>query len=232
MITQFDRNKPVKNLPDAYYKAATSNNAKLLDIEYDAVGVLRNEVNAIYDSLDIYKAYGKTLDMYGEIFGQLRGKATDEQYRILIKNRIIRNFCNADYNSLVNAICATFNCGITDIQLTELDDPCKLRLEKLPITKLVESNIDINTAVQIVQGLMPAGVQMEAIDFTGTFEFSGGIELIYDEATGFADDNQTIGGYLGLMAGSNTSQDTGWLDGSYTAVLGKAVIGRMRLGES
>lgn len=232
MITQFDRDKPVKNLPDAYYKAATSNNAKLLDIEHDAVGALRSAANAIYDSLDINKAYGKTLDMYGAMFGQLRGKATDEQFRILIKNRIIRNFCNADYNSLVNAICATFDCGLSEIRLTEMDEPCKLRLEGLPISKLTESNIDVNTAVQIVQGLMPAGVLLEAIDFTGTFEFAGGTELVYDEASGFADDDQTIGGYLGLMAGSNTSDDAEWLDKSHTAVLGKAIVGWMRLGES
>lgn len=232
MITRFDRDRPVKNLPDAYYKAASSNNAKILDIEHDAMGILRESVTAIYDSLDIDNAYGKTLDLYGEMFGQVRGAASDEQYRVLIRNRLIRNFSNSDYNSVVNAICVTFGCTPSDILLTELDEPCKLRLEGLPISKLTESNIDINTAVQIVYGLMPAGVLLEAVNFSGTFEFAGGTELVYDAAKGFADDEQTIGGYLGLMAGSNASNDAGFVDQSHTAVLGKAILGAMRLGES
>lgn len=232
MITHFDRDKPVKNLPDAYYKASSSNNAKILDIEHDAMGILRDAATAIDDSLDIDNAYGATLDLYGEMIGQDRGKTTDEQYRVLIKNRIVRNFSNADYNSVVRAICSTFSCEPTDIVLTELDEPCKLKLGGLPISKLVESNIDIDTAVQIVYGLMPAGVQLEGVDFSGTFEFSGGTELVYDENTGFADDELTIGGYFGLMAGSNASENTDWLDKSQTAVLGKSILVWMRLGES
>ena len=201
MITHFDRDKPVKNLPDSYRKDSASNNAKILDIEHDAMGALRDAVSAVYDSLDIDKAYGATLDRYGEMLGQDRGITTDEQYRVLIKNRIARNFCNADYNSVVRAICATFACEPTDIVLTELDEPCKLRLEGLPISQLAESNLGIEAAVQIVFGLMPAGVQLESVDFSGTFEFSGGTELVYDEESGFADDDLTIGGYLGLLAG-------------------------------
>lgn len=232
MITHFDREKLVKNLPDAYCKAATSNNAKILDIEHDAMCDLRNAVTAIYDSLDIDNAYGATLDLYGAMLGQARGVTTDEQYRVLIKNRIIRSFSNADFNGIVRAICVTFSCEPTDIALAELDEPCKLRLEGLPISKLMESNIDIDTAVQIVYGLMPAGVQLEGVDFSGTFEFAGGTELVYDENTGFADDARTIGGYLGLMAGSNASENTDWLDKSHTAVLSKSTLGWMRLGES
>lgn len=230
MITQFNRDKPERNLPDAFNKAATSNNAKLLNIEHDAVNVLREAVNAVYDSLDIDTATGATLDLYGAMFGQIRGSTSDEQYRILIKNRIIRNFCNADYNSLVNAICVTFGCTPSEILLIELEEPCKLRLEGLPISKLTESNIDIDTAVQIVHGLMPVGVLLESVDFTGTFEFSGGTELVYDEAAGFADDAQTIGGYLGLMAGS-AGTDGEWVDKTSTAVLGKAILGQMVLGQ-
>lgn len=232
MITRFDRDKLVKNLPDAYCKAATSNNAKILDIEHDAMCALRNAVTAIYDSLDIDNAYGATLDRYGTMFGQTRGATTDEQYRVLIKNRIIRSFSNADFNGIVNAICVTFSCDPTDITLTELDEPCKLRLEGLPIYKLTESNIDIDTAVQIVLGLMPAGVQLEGVDFSGTFEFSGGTELVYDKDKGFADVDLTIGGFLGLMAGSNSNDNADWLDKSHTAVLGKAVLGWTRLAEN
>lgn len=199
MITHFNRDFPAKNLPDAYVKNQESNNAKILEVEKSAVDKLREAVSAIYDSLDIDKAYGKTLDLYGDMIGQERGMATDEQYRILIKNRMIRNYSDADYNSIVIAICATFNAKPSEIVLTELDEPCKVMLEGLPIAKINEANIDIGTAVMIVNGMLPAGVFMKSIELSGTFEFSG-IDLEYDEEAGFADEAQEIGGYLGLIS--------------------------------
>ncbi len=205
MITQFDRDRLEKNLPDAYRKTADSNNAKILATEKSATDSLKEAVSALYDCLDIDRASGKTLDLYGEMLGQLRGVSTDEQLRVLIKNRIHRNFSDADYNSVVRAIASTFGCKPSEIVLTELDEPCNVMLEGLPISQINESGIDIDTAVQIINGLLPAGVYMVAMSFSGTFEFSD-TELEYDEAAGFADEAQTIGGYLGLVsdnAGSN-----------------------------
>lgn len=204
-VTQFDRERLEKNLPDAYRKTADSNNAKILNTEKSALDTLREAVSALYECLDIDKASGKTLDLYGEMLGQLRGVSTDEQLRVLIKNRLARNFSDADFNSVVKAIASTFGCEPSDIVLKELDEPCNVMLEGLPISQINESGIDINTAVQIINGLLPAGVYMVAMSFAGTFEFSG-TELEYDEAAGFADEAQTIGGYLGLVsdnAGSN-----------------------------
>lgn len=204
MITQFNRERLHKNLPDAYCKKETSNNAKILEIEKHALDNLRSAVNAITESLDLDNAYGKTLDLFGEMFGQARGVATDEQLRILIKNRIVRNFADADHTSIVNALCMTFNCSPSEIILTETGT-CRVRLDGLPFSSLNENNIDVNTAVQIVNGLMPAGVFMEAMEFSGTFEFSDGTELVYNESAGFADEAQTIGGYLGLAANGSDS---------------------------
>lgn len=205
MASQFDRDELAKNLPDAYRKDEESNNARILGIEKSALDRLRSEIEGIYESLDIDRAYGSTLDLYGEMIGQTRGIATDDQYRVLIKNKIVRNFSSADYNSIIRAICVTFDCAPSDVQLVELDDPCKVKMEGLPISRINECNIDISTAVSIVNGLLPVGVYMEAITFSGTFEFSGET-LEYDENAGFSDEAQTIGGYLGLVSdgfGSN-----------------------------
>lgn len=205
MITHFDRENPVKNLPDAYSKGRESNNAKILEIEKRAIDDVKAATGEIYESLDIDKAYGKTLDLYGESIGQFRGAATDEQLLVLIKSRINRNFADGDHTSIVKAICLTFGCDPADVLLTELDEPCKLMLEGLPIPQINKSNIDIRTAAQIVNRLIPAGVYMEAMHFHGTFEFSD-TEPVYDEEAGFGDEEQTIGGYLGFVsdsAGSN-----------------------------
>lgn len=198
MITRFNGEKLAKNLPDAYRKDDGSNNAKILAIEHGASGVLREAVQGIGDSLDIDKAYGKTLDLYGEMLGQRRGIATDEQYRVLLKNKIQRNFTNADMNSIIKAICITFDCDPTELLLFE-PEPCVVSIEGLPIHKLVASDIDINTAIAIITGLIPAGVRVEAISFAGTFEFADA-EMVYDEEKGFADEAQTMGGTLGLVA--------------------------------
>lgn len=204
MITQFNREQLVKNLPDAYRKDAGSNNAKILEIEKRTMDSLRETIRAVAESMDIESARGKTLDMLGDMIGQDRGAATDEQYRVLIKSRIVRNLSGADHTSIVKAICATFNCEPSEVLLTE-PEPCKVILEGLPYSKLNDSNIDINTAVAIINNLMPAGVFMEAMSFAGTFEF-GGTDMEYDADAGFGDEAQTIGGYLGLLSdgqGSN-----------------------------
>lgn len=205
MVTQFDRDRPERNLPDAYSKTADSNNTKLLSIEKGSVDVLLEAVNALYECLDIDKASGKTLDLYGDMLDQLRGTATDDQLRVLIKNKLARNFADSDFNSVVRAIASTFGCKPAEITLTELETPCNVMIEGLPIARINESGIDIGTAVKVITGLMPAGVYVTSLNFSGSFEFSG-TELEYDEAAGFADEAQTIGGTFGLISdqtGSN-----------------------------
>ena len=183
-----------------YRKDAASNNAKILEIEKVSLDQLRSAISEVYESLDLNNAYGKTLDLFGNMIGQRRGKATDEQYRILIKSKIARNHADADFNSIIRAICITFDCEPTDIIFTELDEPCKVTLDGLPISQLNKSNIDMATAVAIINALMPVGVFMESMNFSGTFEFSGGTELEYDADVGFGNEEQTIGGYLGLLS--------------------------------
>lgn len=200
MITRFDSENLAKNLPDVFRKDAQSNNNKLLSIEKRALDKLRVNLQAISDSLDLDKATGSTLDLYGEMLGQDRGVATDEQYRVMIKAKICRNLSNGDHRSIVNAICATLGCDPADVQLVELDKPCTVQIAGLSFESLNKSNIDLDTAVQIIYRLIPAGVHLDSLDFTGTFEFSGGTELVYDENAGFADENQTIGGYLGYIS--------------------------------
>lgn len=204
MITRFDREDYVKNLPDAFRKTQDSNNAKILELAKSSVHELRKAVSAVYDGLDIDKAVGKTLDMFGDMVGQSRGAATDEQYRAMIKSKICRNLANADHDSIVKAICVVFGCEPHEVLLCEADAPCVVSLEKLPFEALNKSNIDAATAVKIIAGLMPAGVLLEALNFTGTFEFAATAD-VYDADKGFGNTEQTVGGYLGLLSDSEGS---------------------------
>lgn len=205
MIARFNRDNPVKNLPDAYCKTDGSNNKKLLDIEKEEMDRQRATIRAIYDSLDIDNATGATLDMFGDMFDQARGMATDEQYRVMIKARIYRNLAGSDFNSIVRAICATFDCDPSEVSLVEPEDTCSVRIDNLPYDKLNGSGIDVATAIQIVGRLIPAGVTLESLNFSGTFEF-GSTEMEYDADAGFGDVEQTAGGYLGMIADDNSSR--------------------------
>lgn len=198
MITHFNRDNLVMNLPDAYSKTADSNNHKIISIEKSTMDTLREAIRAVDDSLDIDKATGKTLDLYGEMLGQERGKATDEQYRLLIRSRIVRNMVNGDYNSIVTLLALIFGCEPTDFVITETD-VAVVTFEKLPYAVLNRAAIDVATSLKVIREVMPAGVRMGSVSFTGTFEFSAGTELVYDETAGFADAEQTIGGYFGYV---------------------------------
>lgn len=204
MITQFNREDYAKNLPDAFSKAKGSNNARILELAKTAVDELREAVRAVYDSLDIDKATGKSLDMFGDMVGQNRGAATDEQYRAMIKSKICRNLANADHNSIVRAICVVFGCEPQEVLLVESEAPCAVTVEALPFGALNKSNIDAQTAIKIIAGLMPAGVRLESLNFTGTFEFAA-TAAEYDANKGFGNEGQTLGGYFGLLSDSEGS---------------------------
>lgn len=204
MIMHFNRVSLADNLPDAYCKADGSNIRKLLEINQGSMQRLRDNLRAIADSHGLDTATGKTLDLYGAMVGQERGLATDEQYRALIKTRIIRNKANGDFNSIIHLLSLVFSCDPAEISLSEPEDkPCTVKLDSLPFASLNRMAIDITTACKIIMEVMPAGVRMEAANFTGTFEFSDGTELVYDESAGFGDIEQTIGGYLGYVFDSN-----------------------------
>lgn len=195
----------VKNLPDAYRKDPDSNNAKILEIERDATASLRAAISGIYDSLDIDLATGNSLDLYGDMLGQKRGKATDAQYRIMLRNRIVRNFCNGDYNSVIQAISLVFECDPSEIQLVESEREPAVEIKGLPYTAINESGLSVEDAIKIIFDLIPAGVYAESVVFEGTFEF-GTTDMEADGAKGFADLEQTTGGYFGFAA-SGTSSD-------------------------
>jgi hypothetical protein len=204
MTTQFNRENYAKNLPDAFSKAKGSNNAKILEIAKSAVDELREAIGAIYDSLDIDKATGYSLDLFGDMVGQNRGAATDEQYRAMIKSKIARNLASADHNSIVKALCVVFGCEPSEILLVEKEAPCVVTVESVPFGALNKSNIDARTAVKIISGLMPTGVRLESINFAGTFEFAE-TATEYDADNGFGDAGQTLGGYFGMLSDSEGS---------------------------
>ena len=194
-----------KNLPDAYKKDTSSNNFKILEIERTANVDLRSFLDEIQAILNVDNASGATLDMYGKKYGQARGKATDAQYRIMIKSKISRTWCNGSYKSIVDALAQTFNCSVDDILLSETG-AMAVTVDKIPMSSIIKAGFSTAQAERIVKNLLPVGVTLESVLFEGTFEFAE-TENEYDESAGFSEaENGKIGGYLG-WTGSQESID-------------------------
>ncbi len=205
-MAEFYYDNLAKNLPDSYKKDTDSNNHKILEVERTANNASREGLEQIVNILDIDNAKGAVLDLYGERFGQARGKATDAQYIAMIKSKIIRGLCDGSYKNIVDAVCYTFNCGIDDVLITELS-PLKVTLEKLPLSAIITAGFDTKQAEQIIKNLLPVAVELESVLFEGTFEF-GEAENEYDETTGFGEtEDSEIGGYLGWTGSQETIDD-------------------------
>lgn len=194
----------VKNLPDAYRKDSESNNYKILQIEKHSMDEFRKTLNEIYESLDLNKATGQTLDLYGEMVGQPRGKSSDEQYVLLIKVKLMQNISNGTHASILKSLAMTFNCEPSQIQIVESETPCVVKAITLPLDVIVASDISTSEANKIITKLLPAGIRLESYLFEGTFEFSNS-ENEQDNEKGFCDvEGGTIGGYLGVTQGDES----------------------------
>ncbi len=191
----------IKNLPDCYNKKTSSNNYKLCQLmKYDKEK-FRQTLLELDDSLDLEKASGHTLDLYGQTVGQNRGITTDAQYRVLIKTKIERNRCNSSYKSIINCICRALNCNPSDVLITEQPTPCTVMLRNVSLETVLKADFTPYQFSQIIKSLMPAGVDLEGSVYAGTFEFADG-ENVASTTAGFreTETDETMGGYLGALS--------------------------------
>lgn len=197
----------VNGLPDCYRKDTDSNNYKLLELNRQATSELREDIQAVFNCLDLNQAAGKTLELYGDTLGQRRGLLNDEQYRYMILSQIGRNVMQGDYNSIMRALVLMFGSQMGDITMDDLEivedeRPCVVKLTKFPVFVLVNAGFSSRQAVAMIESLLPICVTLSADNFEGTFEFSDAPDE-YDAAAGFGDIDQTVGGYLGLYLGDD-----------------------------
>lgn len=201
-MKQFDHTNQARNLPDCYAKDVNSNNYKVLLVEGISVNDgLQIDIKAVDNALDIENATGKTLDLYGEMVNQARGQADDVKYRLMIKSKVASSFVSGDHKSIVDAICLTFNCKPSEVSLKEIEgSPCSVELGEIPLDTIIAAELSPSQAVAMIKRLLPTGVKLDSFLFEGTFEFSEA-ESEADASTGFADEDGTIGGYLGITSG-------------------------------
>lgn len=199
-MIKFDKKNYEKNLPDSYYKNESGNIYKILQVEQSPVLEAEQDIKDVLNSLDLNEAKGKTLDLYGEMIGQARGVATDDQYILMIKSKIMQNLSTGDFPSILNSICLMLSCEPSEVIIEESTERCAVKISKLPLETINKAGLSANQTVAAIKRLLPVGVSIDSFLFEGTFEFSN-IENEASETAGFADEEQTIGGYLGIVNG-------------------------------
>ena len=189
----------INALPDSYQKHSESNNYKLLLLEEQSVSNFRKDMDAIQDTLDISKATGNTLDLYGEIYNKPRGIATDEQYRYLILQKVAQNMVDGTFNSVIKAIAVALGIDVTGFHFAETENDCEVEVLDMPYSAIQSMGMTVKQMQTTIQALLPVGVRLAPLNLSGTFEFASTSEE-YDEEAGFGNVDQTIGGYFGYLA--------------------------------
>lgn len=192
----------VNKLPDSYAKGKDSNNYKLLNLNEQAIADVKADAQAVYDSLDLKNATGRTLELYGEMVGQKRGVLTDEQYYYMILTKLGINSVQGNYATISTMMQRIFDCKASDIILRDGASSGKVEVEQFPLAVLIGAGFTSKQAIELVESLLPIGVTINDATFQGTFEFAE-TEDVYDMAAGFGDIDQTIGGYFGLLLGDD-----------------------------
>lgn len=195
------KEKYVENLPDAYNKETSGNNHKILSLEQEAQAAIKTDIADIFKSLDLEQATGETLDLYGKIYSAVRGNLNDKQYRILLKTRINQNMISGSYDSVLDSVCRIFNCTPNEFYMQENEEPCSVKITKIPFGSLNYVGLTGDEAIELIKTLIPTGITVTSASFEGTFEFAAS-EDVQDNSKGFAisEADQSIGGYFGYVA--------------------------------
>jgi hypothetical protein len=196
----------LSRLTDRYRKDPDSNIGKIIKIITDEFDLIKETFERIEEWEDIEKAEGAVLDDIGKDIGQPRGAATDEIYRILLRSKMARNLSDGTIDTIIRVLSIALNTDPKEIRIQELcedpvnPEPAAIKLIQIPLRRLNEVGMSEKQFVQIVKKTVAAGVRVASIEMTGTFSFSSHpTESEYSDTEGFADIDQTIGGYLGAI---------------------------------
>jgi hypothetical protein len=188
-----------------YKKKPDSNIGKIISLVASELEELQGVFTKIEQWRSVDVARGTTLDLIGENVVQARGKTTDEVFRILIKSKIARNFSTGDINNIIDVLAIALDAEPSEIGIHEHyedDTPqyASLSLDAIPISRLNEVGMTPDQFVQLVKKVVAAGVRVNQVELSGTFEFSSlpnAVEI--DDTKGFSDLDGLTGGYFGAV---------------------------------
>jgi len=193
----------INGFTDAYQKGKNSNNYKLVNIIAPEFDELRGVIEHMKLYLDFDEATGKTLDKLAKNVNQLRGRVNDIILRTLIRTKIASDMSDGTINTVMKVIGFIISDNEGQVRIEELyndsgtPEPAAFRVVA-PMENVVMSGITLNQFIQILNAIKAAGVRISA-DLKGTFIFGTEEEYGQFYDTGFADNDQTMGGTLGML---------------------------------
>ena len=162
--------------------------------------IIQEEIDTVTETLErvrnwrsIDNAKGAVLDAIGANYDQPRGAMSDEIYRVLIRSKIARGRSTGTYDSLISVLALALQAPFSNIVIEEGEqgDPQIVRVMSIPIAQVLESGITLEQFSQLILQVVAAGVGVDFIQFTGTFEYVEDLETDLD--LGFADFVVTFG---------------------------------------
>lgn len=170
MAKVFNYENYVKNLPDAYRKDKDSNNYKILAIEQHSAQKLYKDINDVFNSLDIWQATGKTLDLYGEMYNLTRGNLTDEQYRMNILLRIAQSRAGGSHTSIVKALSAAMGVPVENFRLKDGKTSGNVVIDQLPYDVFQNAGIEPLKVLDMLKAFLGAGIGVESFSISQDVE--------------------------------------------------------------
>lgn len=157
-----------KKLPDVYRHDTDSNNYKLMQLCNLINTDFEADMKSIFNSRDIHNATGKTLDRYGEMLGQSRNGATDEQYRFLLLNKIGKLKAGSDCNSVIQNIMIMFNAE--KISVTEGN--LSVSVNGVTMDMIDNTGYSAVEVKEKISEMLPVGVELSRLYVDGTLLIS------------------------------------------------------------
>ena len=156
----------VTRLPDYYAKGKTSNNWKIMELQRQGMEILNKEIELVQNASNINDAEGEGLDVWGDMYEVKRNGLLDEEYRIQILIQMARDMIQPDFTAWYSTILETFHRSADEIMVSKTG-PFECRFDKFPLAAVQEIGLDINTATQLIEAILPLTCELLEIIYDG-----------------------------------------------------------------
>ncbi|WP_424349271.1 hypothetical protein ACPBEH_00040 [Latilactobacillus sp. 5-91] len=133
------------------------------------------EVKSLYETIDLYRsidnATGQALDALGAKYGQTRGPANDDFYRVMIKSKIIVRAGDATIDGILRAIQSSLNVSVSGVKVkclrvnpTDSGEPLAIRITDIPL-EIAKTEWEQTYLLNRIKSVVAAGVRVDYIQF-------------------------------------------------------------------
>lgn len=169
----------IKLMPGSIAARYGTNTRKLIRFLTDGLDGARNLYETIAAFRSVDNAKGLALDALGAKYGESRGQADDEFYRVMIKSKIIVRAGDATVDGILRAIQSSLNVltkGILVEQIRQpigqktIDlsaEPLAIRITKIPL-EIAKTEWEQDYLLRRIKSVVAAGVRVDYIQFIDT----------------------------------------------------------------